>query len=38
VGERIQSHGVQLEVLAATRRRIDLVRVERLATVPDDGR
>jgi len=38
VGERIQSHGVQLEVLAATRRRIDLVRVERLGTASDDGR
>jgi CBS domain containing-hemolysin-like protein len=31
VGERIESHGAALEVLAATRRRIDLVRVERLA-------
>jgi putative hemolysin len=30
IGERIESHGVRLEVLAATRRRIDLVRVERL--------
>ncbi|MFM8986308.1 MAG: hemolysin family protein [Planctomycetia bacterium] len=30
VGERIESHGARLEVLAATRRRIDLVRVERL--------
>ena len=30
VGERIDSHGARLEVLAATRRRIDLVRVERL--------
>ena len=30
VGERIESHGAALEVLAATRRRIDLVRVERL--------
>jgi putative hemolysin len=29
-GEAIESHGVRLEVLAATRRRIDLVRVERL--------
>jgi CBS domain containing-hemolysin-like protein len=46
VGERIESHGVRLEVLAATRRRIDLVRVERLvpraganpAGGPHDGR
>ena len=30
VGERIESHGVALEVLAATGRRIDLVRIERL--------
>ena len=30
VGERIESHGVALEVLAATRRRIDLIRAERL--------
>ncbi len=30
VGERVESHGARLEVLAATRRRIDLVRVERL--------
>ncbi|MFM7108785.1 MAG: hemolysin family protein [Planctomycetaceae bacterium] len=36
VGERIDSHGARLEVLAATRRRIDLVRVERLE--PRDGR
>ena len=35
-GERIESHGARLEVLAATRRRIDLVRVERLE--PRDGR
>jgi len=35
VGERIESHGAALEVLAATRRRIDLIRVERLA---DPGR
>jgi CBS domain containing-hemolysin-like protein len=38
VGERIESHGVRLEVLAATRRRIDLVRVERVAAVDGDGR
>ena len=38
VGERIESHGVSLEVLAATRRRIDLVRVERLERAPADGR
>jgi CBS domain containing-hemolysin-like protein len=30
VGESIDTHGVRLEVLACTRRRIDLVRVERL--------
>ena len=36
VGETIESHGARLEVLAATRRRIDLVRVERLE--PHDGR
>ena len=30
VGRRIESHGVSLEVLAATSRRIDLVRIERL--------
>ena len=38
VGERIESHGAALEVLAATRRRIDLVRVEGLETASDDGR
>jgi CBS domain containing-hemolysin-like protein len=32
IGERLETHGARLEVLAATRRRIDLVRVERLAT------
>ena len=30
VGEKIEAHGVALEVLAATRRRIDLIRIERL--------
>jgi CBS domain containing-hemolysin-like protein len=30
VGERIESHGVAMEVLAATRRRIDLMRIQRL--------
>ncbi len=30
IGEAIESHGVRLEVLATTRRRIDLVRLERL--------
>jgi CBS domain containing-hemolysin-like protein len=34
VGERIESHGVRFEVLEATRRRIDLVRVERLPPGP----
>ena len=38
VGERIESHGAALEVLAATRRRIDLVRVARLERVSGDGR
>jgi len=31
VGRRIESHGVILEVLAATGRRIDLVRIQRLS-------
>jgi CBS domain containing-hemolysin-like protein len=30
VGEKIRSHGAIVEVLAATRRRIDLIRIERL--------
>ena len=30
VGEKIRSHGAMVEVLAATRRRIDLIRIERL--------
>ena len=34
IGTRMESHGARLEVLAVTRRRIDLVRVERLAAVP----
>ncbi len=38
VGERIESHDAILEVLAATRRRIDLVRVERLRRSAGDGR
>jgi putative hemolysin len=38
VGERIESHGAAIEVLAATRRRIDLVRVERLQIPSADGR
>jgi CBS domain containing-hemolysin-like protein len=38
VGDRIESHGAAIEVLAATRRRIDLVRVERLGTPSEDGR
>lgn len=37
VGERIESHGVSLEVLAANRRRIDLIRVERLGTHASEG-
>jgi len=44
-GETLESHGVRLEVLAATRRRIDLVRVEKLGAGaeqagngPRDGR
>jgi len=31
VGEKIRSHGAVIEVLAATRRRIDLIRIERLS-------
>jgi CBS domain containing-hemolysin-like protein len=38
VGERVVSHGAAIEVLAATRRRIDLVRVERVAVDDSDGR
>jgi CBS domain containing-hemolysin-like protein len=38
IGERIESHGAVMEVLAATRRRIDLVRVERLQIPSGDGR
>lgn len=38
VGERIESHGVRLDVLAATRRRIDLVRIERLGDIASHGR
>jgi len=38
VGERVASHGAAIEVLAATRRRIDLVRVERIAADDTDGR
>jgi CBS domain containing-hemolysin-like protein len=30
VGEKVRSHGAVLEVLAATRRRIDLIRIERI--------
>ena len=38
VGERVVSHGAAIDVLAATRRRIDLVRVERVAADDSDGR
>jgi CBS domain containing-hemolysin-like protein len=38
IGERIESHAAVIEVLAATRRRIDLVRVERLQIPSSDGR
>jgi CBS domain containing-hemolysin-like protein len=38
VGERIDSHGARLEVLAATRRRIDMVRIERLGDAASHGR
>jgi CBS domain containing-hemolysin-like protein len=31
VGEQIESHGAVLQVLAATRRRIDLIRIERIS-------
>ena len=40
VGDRIESHGAVLEVLAATRRRIDLIRIERPGepgSTADDG-
>lgn len=37
VGERIEAHGVRAEVLAATRRRIDLVRIERLEPRSDES-
>jgi len=36
VGERVDMHGVRVEVLAATRRRIDLVRIERLQPAPHE--
>jgi CBS domain containing-hemolysin-like protein len=36
VGERLETHGVRIEVLAATRRRIDLVRIDRLEPVTDE--
>ena len=41
VGDRIESHGAALEVLAATRRRVDLIRIERTGSAGsagDDGR
>jgi CBS domain containing-hemolysin-like protein len=38
VGETIEAHGARLEVLAATRRRIDLVRIERLGEPPRHDR
>jgi CBS domain containing-hemolysin-like protein len=34
VGERIESNGVAIEVLAATRRRIERVRIERPSRQP----
>jgi len=37
VGDTLTTHGVALEVLAATRRRIDLVRVERLRDATHHG-
>jgi CBS domain containing-hemolysin-like protein len=37
VGDTLTVHGVALEVLAATRRRIDLVRVERLPEMQTNG-
>jgi CBS domain containing-hemolysin-like protein len=36
IGERMEAHGVRAEVLAATRRRIDLVRIERLEPGADE--
>jgi len=38
VGEVLESHGVRLEVLATTRRRVDLLRVERLGGSGNHGR
>jgi CBS domain containing-hemolysin-like protein len=32
VGDKIRSHGAVIEVLAATRRRIDLIRIERTSS------
>lgn len=37
VGDTLTTHGVALEVLAATRRRVDLVRVERLQDAVHHG-
>lgn len=37
IGDALTAHGVALEVLAATRRRIDLVRVERLPETQTNG-
>jgi CBS domain containing-hemolysin-like protein len=37
VGDTLTAHGVGLEVLAATRRRIDLVRVERPPETQTNG-
>lgn len=37
VGDTLTTHGVTLEVLAATRRRVDLVRIERLRDADHHG-
>ena len=38
VGEALEAHDARLEVLAATRRRIDLVRIERIGEAPRHDR
>ena len=37
VGDKLSTHGVSLEVLAATRRRIDLIRIEKLPEAKQHG-
>jgi len=38
VGAALEAHDARLEVLAATRRRIDLVRIERVGKPPRHDR